>query len=349
MSTKKPLNVGVIGVNLGKGHCEAYNQNPDAKLLAICDSDKEWLDYCKEKYNVPIIYTDYKELLANPDIDAVSICLPTSLHKEATIAAFERGKHVLCEKPMALNVAVAEAMNDAAIKAGKKLMISQNQRFAEDAVYLKRLVENGTFGDIYFIRTGWRRPMGMMPGPLGKRENGAAINRNWFNEKNNGGGVLRDLGSHLIDLAMFLTGFPEHESASCSCYRKFFPDNYEEYKDKYTIDSEDLAAGHLKFKNGMSMQLEVSFGSQVESEVIFTEIYGTKAGASRRNGRIKIFRCEDNVATVEEIRGMKIPIKKSMDWFIESIINDTEVPVTGAQGIEIIKILDAVYASGGLS
>jgi len=340
------INIGVIGLgSISSSHIPTYQKDSRVKLIAICDTEGNWLNFQKQNLKVEHAYIDYDELLANKEIDAVSICLPTYLHKEATISALKAGKHVLCEKPMAINAKEAIAMHDAAQKAGKKLMIRQNQRFEAGSQLLKKQVELGTFGDIYFIRTAWRRPLGMMPTPLTMRANNSVYSRNWFNEKDKGGGVLRDLGCHLIDLAMFLTSFPKLSDASCSCYRKFTPDI--EDKSKYVFDSEDLVSAHLKFENGMSMEIEMSFGSFVEEEIIFTEIYGTKAGASRRNGKIKFFRDINGAYTNEVLRQNCYDDKDSIEAFIDCIANDTEPPVTSSQGIEIIKILDAMYKSAG--
>ena len=339
------LNVAVMGLNRGLDHVEAYKKNSRVRLIAICDDDKPWLDFCQNKYKPDHTFADYREMLANQDIDAVSVCLPTYLHNEATITALRSGKHVLCEKPMAVNAVEAEAMHHASQIAGKILMISHNQRFDADSQLLKKQVETGMFGDIYFIRAGWRRPMGWMPGPFGNRENGTQLNRNWFNEKDKGGGVLRDLGSHMIDLAMYLTGFPKLVEVSASCYRKFYPDGY--MPGEYIVDSEDLAEGHLKFANGMSMQMEVSFGSFIEGEALFTEIYGTKAGASRRNGSLRFFKALDGGMTVDTVKSYSIEVKKPMDRFVDCLIDGTAPAVTSAQGVEVIKIIDAIYASAG--
>lgn len=340
------INIGIIGLGAISGfHIPTYQKDSRTKLVAICDIKKNWIDFQKENLKVEYAYTDYKEMLANKEIDAISICLPTSLHKEVTIAALEAGKHVLCEKPMAICAEEAVAMHVTAQQSGKKLMIRQNQRFEAGSQLLKKQMELGTFGDIYFIRTAWRRPLGMMPTPLTVRADNSIYSRNWFNEKNKGGGVLRDLGCHLIDLAMYLTDFPRLTDVSCSCYRKFTPDIKD--KDNYTFDSEDLASAHLKFENGMSMEIEMSFGSFVEEEIICTEIYGTKAGASRRNGKIKFFRDINGAYTNEVVRQNCYSDKDSIEAFIDCIINDAEPPVTSAQGIEIIKILDAMYKSAG--
>lgn len=342
----RQLNVGVIGLGgISHAHIKPYQANPRSNLMAICDIDEAWLMRQSKELNVNNAYVDYRDLLANPEVEAVSVCVPNYLHAEVVIAALEAGKHVLCEKPMAVNADEARAMKDAAEKAGKKLMISQNQRFGQDAQLLKRAVESGLFGEIYFIRTGWRRPLGMMPGPIWKRADGSIYSRNWFNEKDKGGGVLRDLGSHLIDLALYLTDFPECIEASCSCYRKFYPD--ERAGKDYPCDSEDLAAGHLKFDNGMSIEFEVSFGSFIEEEVVFTEIYGAKAGASRRNGEIKFFKAIDGGFTTETVRSIDIETKGPVDRFIDCVLDDTEVPVTPTQGVTVIDVLDRVYKSAG--
>ena len=322
------------------------NDLPTVEIAAVCDIDKKWLDYRSGELGVENAYTDFYDLLDNKNIDAVSVCLPNMLHKEATVAALNAGKHVLCEKPMAVNAAEAAAMHEAALKSGKKLMIRQNQRFEAGSQLLKKQVDSGMFGEIYLIRTAWRRPLGCMPSPVSRRTDGSEYSRNWFNEKNSGGGVLRDLGAHLIDLAMYLTGFPALTEVSCSAYRKFKADNMDGAGD-YVFDSEDLAAAHLKFNNGMSMELEVSFGSFVKDHTVFTELYGTKAGASRRDGAISFYRQIDGAYTTETVRQSLYEEKDSIEAFIDCVADDTEPPVTSAQGVEIIKILDALYKSAG--
>ena len=342
---KKQINLGVIGLgNISYSHIPVYVKDERVKLTAVCEAEKNWLDVRSRELNIDAAYTDYRDLLANKDVDAVSVCLPTYLHKEVTVAALEAGKHVLCEKPMCVNSEEALAMHNAAQKSGKKLMIRQNQRFGADAALLKKHVEMGTFGDVYLIRTAWRRPMGMMPTPTSQRTNGVIYSRNWFNEKDKGGGGLRDLGCHLLDFAMYVTGFPKFSEASCSCYRKFKPDVPD--SDKYVFDSDDLAIGHLKFENGMSIEIETSLGSFVEHEMIFHEIYGTKAGASRR-GQIKFFGETDGAYTTEIVRQNQMKDKDSIEAFVDCIANDTESPVPSSQGIEIIRMLDAMYKSAG--
>lgn len=341
----KKLKVGVLGLGcISYSHIPAYQNNPDVELYAVCDKSESWLNYRAKQLNISHMYTDYKKLLENPEIDAVSVCLPTKFHAEASIYALNAGKHVLCEKPMAINAKEAEAMCEAAKKNGKKLMISHNQRFDLDVQLMQKRMKEGFFGDIYFARIGWRRSLGMLPEQDLVRENGEHYSRNWFNEKDNGGGVLRDLGSHLLDLTMFVTDFPKFVSADASCYRKFYVPGYD---GSYVCDSEDLASAHLKFDTGLAIQMEVSFGSLIEREALFTEIYGTKGGASRRDGKLKFIKDNGGICETEEITKYDLESKCSQARFADAVLNDTEVPVTPEQGLGVIGILDAIYKSAG--
>jgi predicted dehydrogenase len=352
---KDIVHIGIIGLGgISGAHIPRYLADPRARITAICDIDPEWLAKEKARLDVPWAYTDYRELFANQEVDAVVICLPTWLHPQAAIDALEAGKHVLCEKPMACSAAEARLMEAAAKRTGKKLMISHNQRLGQDIEYLRRLNREGVFGEIYFMRLAWRRPLGMMPSPLSRRPDGTIYNRNAFNEKAKGGGVLRDLGSHLLDLAMYITGFPELDNAYANCYRKFYPELPQSELDKYIFDAEDLATTHIKFKNGLSMELEVSFGSMIEEEVLSTEIYGTKAGASRGSAHgtmeklgVKIFHYTQNAVTTETVKDFRLPKVTPDGAFITCILENTEPPVTASEGVKGIEILDAIYRSAG--
>ena len=339
------LNTGVIGVGMiSSGHLEAYKTNERARLYSICDIDPEWLPDA-EKIHKPVkAFLDYHEMLADPELDAVSICLPTALHAQATIDALNAGKHVLCEKPMALNAAEARAMKEAADKSGKKLMISQNQRLEGNVRYLRELKEQDFFGDIYLMRIGWRRPMGVLPPVYATRPNGNKYNRNFYNDKNNGGGVLRDLGSHLLDLSLYISDFPAPTATVSSLYRKFF--NPDADLSKYPCDSEDMAVAQITFDNGLTMQLEFSFASHVAEDTVFTEIYGTKAGASRRGQVVSLIE-NDSKGTI--IRPMPYPrdTKYTQACFIDAVLDDTDVPITAAEGIRVIEVLDEIYKAAG--
>ena len=352
---ERKLKAAVIGLGtICRGHINAYRDNENTDLYAVCDIDGEWAKYVQNKYNVPKTYSDYHELLRDPEIDIVSICLPNKWHAPVTIEALDAGKHVLCEKPMAPTAADGKRMRDAELRSGKKLMISHNQRFGEDIQIMKKLYDEGAFGEVYHVRIGWRRALGQMQSPYSKRENGTQYNRNWFHEKSSDGGVLRDLGSHLIDLTMHILGFPKMESAYASAYRKFKPEIPAGDEGKFVFDAEDLITGMVKFEGGLSIQMEFSFGSTVSEEKLITNIYGTKMGAERLGftKQLNLIRVGDGDKFTTEIAKPEDyevePFKHPAHGFIDAILNDTEVPVPSDQGIKVLEILDALYAECGI-
>ena len=193
--------IGIIGC--GKiaqvRHIPEYAENPDAKLLGFYDINLERARELAEKHGA-IAYETVEALLANPDIYAVSICAANFAHAELTIAALRAGKHVLCEKPMAITLQECEAMVEEARKAGKYLMIGHNQRLAKAHSTAKELIDEGLIGRIVTFRTtfghGGPETWSVDPGK-----------NTWFFDKNKAAmGAMADLGIHKTDLVQFLTG-----------------------------------------------------------------------------------------------------------------------------------------------
>ncbi|MDO8587295.1 MAG: Gfo/Idh/MocA family oxidoreductase [Armatimonadota bacterium] len=342
--TNGKLRVGVIGLGIGHGHVTAFNSLPRAEVVAICDKDNAWLDHCKQAWGTRYAFSSWEELVACDELDAVAVCLPTVFHDAVTIAALNAGKHVLCEKPMAANAEKAQAMADAARATGKTLMISYNQRFGSDIQYLKKYIDEGHLGDIYFVRTAWRRAMGAFPRADAPRLTGN-YSRNWFNEKSMGGGVATDLGSHIVDLAMYLTGFPKVKQVVGVAYNKFLPEVLKSYG--VPSDADDHSVGFAKFENGMSMQFEASFGSYIEQEKIVQAFYGDKGGAHRESGQpVKLFgqAAGQYVTTVPRI---DMPGSSPMEHFVDCVLEGKTPIVTPEQGVAVTAILDGIYKSTG--
>lgn len=336
------LRVGIIGLGIGQSHYAGYSAGPHAQVVAICDRDEMWLKHCRDAWGVKHAFTKWEDLVAMDELDAVSVCLPTIFHNPVTIAALKAGKHVLCEKPMATDAAKAQAMADAAKQAGKALMISYNQRFGGDIQYLKQYVDEGHLGEIYFVRTAWRRAMGAFPQHLAMRPTGS-YSRNWFNEKKMGGGAATDLGSHVVDLAMYITGFPKVKQVVGMAYNKFLPQVLEGLG--VDSDADDHSVGFVKFENGMSMQIEASYGSYIEQEKIVQAFYGTKGGAHREIGQpVKLFgRAAGSYTTT--IPRIDVPATTPMAHFVGCIIEGKTPIVTPEQGVAVTRILDGIYAS----
>ena len=195
------IRIGMIGC--GKiaqvRHIPEYADNPDAELCGFFDLSLERAQEMAQKYGGKA-YATVEELLANPEIDAVSVCVANNAHAELTIKALKAGKHVLCEKPMAVTLEDCEAMVAEAKKAGKFLMIGHNQRLAKAHVWAKKLIDDGLIGRIITFRTafghGGPETWSITPGK----------NVWFFDKKRAAMGAMADLGVHKTDLIQFLTG-----------------------------------------------------------------------------------------------------------------------------------------------
>jgi predicted dehydrogenase len=260
----RPVRIGVIGVGIGYIHIQSMSKIPPDQLeiAALCDVNEQRVRTVANEFGVKKVFTDHKEMLKQDEIDAVLVCTPNILHAPMTLDAFAAGKHVMCEKPMALNAAEAEQMVQAGKKAGKMLMMAFNNRFRSDSQLLKKFIENGELGDIYYAKTGWIRRKGI-PGLGG-----------WFTTKARaGGGPLIDIGVHVLDLTLWLMGNPRPVSVMGSAYAKFGPQAAKEQGGTY--DVEDLAVGLIKLDNGATLFLEASWESHIAKDVIYTNLVGT--------------------------------------------------------------------------
>ena len=188
------LRIGIIGcggIANGK-HMPSLAKLDTAEMVAFCDIVEERAIKAKEKYGTPEadVYTDYKELLADKTIDVVHVLTPNRMHSVITVDALESGKHVMCEKPMAINSEEAKKMLDAAKRTGKKLTIGYQQRHRAMNIYLKNEADAGTFGDIYYAKaTALRRRAVPTWGVF-------------LNEYEQGGGPLIDIGTHALDMTL---------------------------------------------------------------------------------------------------------------------------------------------------
>lgn len=333
------LNVGVVGLGMGRNHITGYQGHPAARVTAIADVDEARLQEIGDRFNVPGRYTSAEAMLAAEKLDVVSVATPNKFHLPVSTAAFEAGCHVLCEKPMAMNAQEGRQMLTAAEKAGKRLMINFSYRFTEQSMALKQQVENGILGEVYFGRTVWHRRRGL-PGFGG-----------WFGQKAlSGGGPLIDLGVHRLDLALWLMGYPKPIWVLGSTYNHLALELAQKVNAAY--DVEDLAVGMVKFANGASLVLEASWAANIqEREHMETRLYGTKAGLVQRNYdetykfEAEIYLEKDGSHFDMKLHSPYPPVPHSAYHFIDSILNGTPHIATGAEGLLVMEILDALYAS----
>jgi len=341
----KKLRVGVIGLGMGKVHLQGYQSHPAAEVVAIADPNKERLAKVGEEYKIAGKYASAEEMLKKEKLDVVSIATPNKFHKPLALAAFKAGCHVLCEKPMAMNAGEGREMISAAKKAKKRLMINFSYRFTDQSWALKKQVESGILGDVYFARTAWHRRRGM-PGFGTLSTLGG-----WFGQKAlAGGGPLIDLGVHRLDLALWLMNYPKPEWVMGSAYDKIAAPLAKKANKKF--DVEDLAAGFIKFKNGASLALEASWAANItENELMETRLFGSRGGLVQRNvGEGYKFEAEIYFEREGCQFDMKLhppvpAVKSGMHHFVECILKGTPHIATGEEGLTVMELLDAIYLS----
>jgi predicted dehydrogenase len=342
-----PVGIGIIG---GGGiardaHLPAYKKLQDegkVKIVAVSDPNEEAASLAAERFNIPHKFTDYHQMLELSSIAAIDVCTPNFLHKQPTIDALNAGKHVLVEKPLALNAIEGQEMVDASHKNKRKLQVALNSRFAAGPQALKRFIKDGRIGEIYYARAHALRRRGVPSWGV-------------FTQKDKqGGGPLIDIGVHILDLTLWLMDYPEPASVSGTSYTKFGTRegvlNLWGSWDpkKYTV--EDFAVGLVKFKNGATLVLESSFVANIEREEMRTNIMGTEGGAVLdpfNDANTKLFREESGTLTDTQLVFLPKLGSHEMEIrsFVQAIIDDTPVEVPGEQGLMVTRILDSIYAS----
>ncbi len=342
--------IGCGGIANGK-HMPAQKRLGLVDMVAFCDIIEERAVTAAKNYGTPEakVYTDYKELLKDESIDVVFVLTPNRSHSFITVDALEAGKHVMCEKPMAINAEEAKKMVDAAKRTGKKLTIGYQNRQRPDSRYIKEECEAGTLGEIYYARaTALRRRAVPTWGVF-------------TNEYEQGGGPLIDIGTHALDLTLWCMN--NYKPAYCvgTTFHKLadkFPTGnaWGDWKPG-EITTEDSAFGFIVMENGATIVLESSWALNIlDAREAVTTLCGTEGGADMndgvringiRNGKQYVLRPAVNGEGVAfyDASGDGRPEDREGKAFIEAILNDTEVAVTPEQAYTVSLILDGIYKS----
>jgi len=333
------VKVGVIGLGIGAHHLKCYEAVEQAEVVALCDVDEAKLKkFASERPRVKT-FTDYREMLAMEELQGVSIALPNFLHAPVTIDALRAGKHVLGEKPMAMNTQEALQMKAVAEQEGRIFMMHFNMRFSPVGQTLKPLLDSGMLGDVYHVVTTYTRRNGY-PG-FGRGLQGLG---SWFVQKEkSGGGPLIDLGVHRIDLALWLIGYPRPVAAFGQAYdwmarRKF-------QGREVNFDCEDFATGMIRFENGCTMYVAASWdGHQRTGGELLLKIYGTDGAIFQDDSGLTLCRVENGVPTTSAIEQLNTS-ETAQKHFVECIAEGKEPAATAQHGVTVMKILDALYES----
>ncbi|WP_273836233.1 Gfo/Idh/MocA family protein [Guptibacillus sedimenti] len=340
------LKVGVVGVgSISQYHIEPYQSNANVDLVAFCDVNEERLKEKGEKYNVDQLYTDYRELLQNGAIDAVSICTWNNSHAEIAVAALEAGKHVLVEKPLSITVEEAERVQEAAERTGKVVQVGFVRRHGDNAKLLKTFIDQGELGEIYYAKASCLRRLGNPGG--------------WFSDMTkSGGGPLIDLGVHMIDISWYLMGRPRPISVSGNTYNKLgnrsHINNLSFYQaadyDPSLNDVEDLTNAMIRFENGASLIVDVSFTLQALKNEVSVKLFGDKGGAEIEPELAMVTEKNSTILNITpQIDSLIFDFEKAfqneINHFVACCLDGTENIAPVSDGVEVMKMLNAVYES----
>ncbi len=277
MNALDTIRIGIIGcggIANGK-HMPALKKIKGVEMVAFCDLILERAEGAKEDYGTPDAktYVDYKELLEDKSIDVVHVCTPNRSHSFITVDALEAGKHVMCEKPMAINSAEAKKMLDAANRTGKLLTIGYQNRQNLSVLYMKEEAERGTFGEIYYARA------------IALRRRAVPTWGVFLNEYEQGGGPLIDIGTHALDMTLWIMNNYKPKYCLGSTFHKLSQETENQGNDwgrwdpkKFTV--EDSAFGFVVMENGATVSVESSWALNIADPIeARCMLCGTKAGA----------------------------------------------------------------------
>ena len=342
---KKKLNLGIIGTGWpGQMHAQAIQSIRLANLYACADLDQTRRTEFAKTYETKKCFSDYSELLKDPAVNAVIICLPNFLHFPASLAALEAGKHVLCEKPPTLNASEMKVLREESLKRRLLYYFSRQFRFTPAMRAAKKAIEEGRLGKIYHAEATFIRSRGI---PVGVG--------NWFTEKKrSGGGALIDIGIHALDAVWYLMGTPRPVSITAQVFR-----NFAHLAKVPVFDVEDAAYAFIRFDNGAVAQLETSWAGNLTDDVpprqyfgqelVNSVLYGTKG--SVRLKPLSLFEDQNGTlvtvplkAADNEPDGFSLQLRN----FLEAIEGKAD-PVNNAdQAVALMEMIDGIYASSDL-
>ncbi|MCL2356346.1 MAG: Gfo/Idh/MocA family oxidoreductase [Defluviitaleaceae bacterium] len=348
----KKLKAGIIGCGgiANQKHMPAIRDTNLVDMVAFCDIKEDRASTAAAEYGASDAkcFSDYREILKRADIDMVYVLTPNKSHSAITIDALEAGKHVMCEKPMAKTSKEARDMCAAAKKAGKVFTVAYQNRFKPESQYIKKAAERGDFGDIYFAKAHALRRRAVPTWGV------------FLDEEEQGGGPLIDIGTHALDLALWLMGKYKPKSVMGSVFKKlnengdsgnaFGPWNPAEY----TV--EDSAFGFITMEDGSTIILESSWAlNTLQFGEAKATICGTKAGADMWNG-VKI-NGDDfgklyektpalGAAGVDFFTGdSATPAVLEQLCFINAITKGTPLTVLPEEALAVTEILEGIYES----
>ncbi len=318
------------------GHLPGYKA-AGANVVAICDINPEPASILAKQYEIATVYSDWREMIEKEQPDIVSVCLPNMLHCEPVLFALAAGAHVLCEKPLATSVDHAREMFAAAEAAKRHLMAAQNWRWDAGSTAIRRIVDTGEMGEIYYAEATALRRMGIPTWGV------------FHQSQLSHGGALLDVGVHMLDLAVWLMGNPEPTRVSAKTEAKFGkrPEIAKMMRgawDPAKFDVEDFAVALVQFANGATLLLRTSWATHIEAETFNVRLAGTEAGATTVPPTV--FRNHAGIPADEHLQVRKVNSyeREIAHWL--RVVDGKEPPlVKQEETINVQRIIEAAYRS----
>jgi len=336
----KKFKVGIIGAGtIGCAHISAFTANKKSEVEAIADINPDTLKSVSEKFNIEKAFTDYHDLLAIDELDGIAVCTPPFAHAKITCDAAASGKHVLCEKPMAMNSEEARRMVEACDEAGVKLGIcSARSRFISAVKLAKKYIDKGKIGDVYYYRATTLRRRGRPGIDILKGSK-------WFLDSSKaGGGALIDIGCYDIDASLYLLGNVQPVSVSAMRFTGIKPT----VNPGTVYDVEEHSSIFVRFKEGITATFETAWASNIGPHTE-TLIFGSAGGLKLTPFT---YYTEERGLAVSKI--FDIPQRPRETWsqliddFITACRKDRDPKTPGRDGLKIMEIIDMAYRSAKL-
>jgi predicted dehydrogenase len=331
------IRVGIIGGGWpGKAHGRGYLASGGFRVMAVADLIPSRRRDMMNEFKIPREYATWEELVADKELDAVSVCLPTHLHAPVTIAALKSGKHVVCERPPTLSAAEAKKVDAAAAKAQRTVLYGMQRRFGGAELASKQAIVKEYAGKPYHARAAWTRTRAL---PIGT---------GWYTDREkSGGGALADLGSVMLDLGWHLLGEPRPLSAYAATHRRLeipLPGDV-----KY--DVEESAFALLRFDGGATLELAVSWAlnqSPAQNGVV-CRVHGTDGVVDVYTPRGPVLHRAFTAKGESKETPLKLPKVTGhaalMRHFRECLLGKTGPTLGASQGVTLMQMLDGMYKS----
>lgn len=349
--------IGCGGIANDKHFPGMATQKDRIDMYAFCDIIPERAEKAAKEYGCEgaKVFTDYRELLKDPDIFAVHVLTPNVKHCEISVAAMEAGKHVICEKPMAATYADALKMYETHQRTGKLLTIGYQYRHMDQNKAMKDYVDTGALGEIYYAEaTAWRR-------------RGIPTWGVFTNKAEQGGGPLIDMATHALDLTLWMMQNYDVKSVTGATFDKIGPvatvsemgNDFGNW-DPSKYELEDSAFGFVRMKNGALINIRCSWAMNLIPVEGMVRLCGTKGGIDANNGVVANHvianrKVDNKIATrgfmpqrprnTIDRNPMVMPHEAEAKIWVDALLGEGELFVTPEQALTVTKVLDAIYQS----